>query len=58
MCARWVPRLLSDYHKKQRMEVALTFLTRYHENVYKILDHIFTDDDTCISHKTYNVVNS
>jgi len=25
-CARWVPKLLSEDHKKQRMEASLTFL--------------------------------
>jgi hypothetical protein len=30
LCARWVPKMLSDDHKTQRMASALTFLTHYH----------------------------
>ncbi|KAL4104946.1 hypothetical protein QTP88_020222 [Uroleucon formosanum] len=29
-CARWVPKLLTDHHKGQRLEAALTFLNAYH----------------------------
>jgi hypothetical protein len=30
-CARWVPEMLADVHKTQRMASALTFLQRYHD---------------------------
>jgi hypothetical protein len=31
LCARWVPKILTDYHKTKRMGFALKFLTRYTE---------------------------
>ncbi|GFX33390.1 uncharacterized protein TNCV_812521 [Trichonephila clavipes] len=31
LCARWVPKLLTEEHKKKRMGFALDFLTRYAE---------------------------
>jgi hypothetical protein len=30
ICARWVPRMLADDHRKKRMGAELTFLERYH----------------------------
>jgi tRNA A37 methylthiotransferase MiaB len=29
-CARWVPRMLADDHRKKRIGAALKFLERYH----------------------------
>ncbi|GFU36091.1 hypothetical protein TNCV_2343041 [Trichonephila clavipes] len=31
LCARWVPKLLTEEHKKKRMDFALNFLTCYAE---------------------------
>ncbi|GFY51940.1 uncharacterized protein TNIN_299271 [Trichonephila inaurata madagascariensis] len=31
LCARWVPKMLTEEHKKKRMGFALDFLTRYAE---------------------------
>ena len=31
VCARWVPKMLTEEHKKQRVACALTFLMRYHK---------------------------
>ncbi|KAJ4425552.1 hypothetical protein ANN_27747, partial [Periplaneta americana] len=42
ICARWVPRQLSDQHKTQRMASALTFLMRYHTDGDAFLDQIVT----------------
>jgi hypothetical protein len=30
-CARWVPKILTDVHKTQRMASGLTFLQRYYD---------------------------
>jgi len=30
-CASWVPKMLTDVHKTQRMASDLTFLQRYHD---------------------------
>ncbi|KAJ4427362.1 hypothetical protein ANN_24982 [Periplaneta americana] len=50
ICARWVPRQLSDQHKTQRMASALTFLMRYHTDGDAFLDQIVTGDETWVSH--------
>ncbi|KAJ4448759.1 hypothetical protein ANN_00150 [Periplaneta americana] len=52
ICARWVPRQLSDQHKTQRMASALTFLMRYHTDGDTFLDQIVTGDGTWVSHNT------
>ncbi|KAJ4444241.1 hypothetical protein ANN_06032 [Periplaneta americana] len=52
ICARWVPRQLSDQHKTQRMASALTFLMRYHTDGDAFLDQIMTGDETWVSHNT------
>ncbi|KAJ4447106.1 hypothetical protein ANN_09106 [Periplaneta americana] len=52
ICARWVPRQLSDQHKTQRMASALTFLMRYHTDGDAFLDQIVTADETWMSHNT------
>jgi hypothetical protein len=39
-CARWVPKMFTGKHKKQRMALALTFLKRYHEDGDEFLSHI------------------
>ncbi|KAJ4446487.1 hypothetical protein ANN_13183 [Periplaneta americana] len=52
ICARWVPRQLSDQHKTQRMASALTYLMRYHTDGDSFLDQIVTADETWESHNT------
>ncbi|PNF39521.1 Protein DJ-1alpha [Cryptotermes secundus] len=42
LCARWVPKQLTPEHKTKRMESALTFLQRYHDDGDKFLDRIIT----------------
>jgi len=44
-CARWVPKMLTDVHKTQRMASALTFLQRYHDEGDEFLDKIVTGDE-------------
>jgi hypothetical protein len=34
LCARWVPKMLTDDHKTKRMGSTLKFLTRYAQNNY------------------------
>jgi hypothetical protein len=51
-CARWVPRMLAEDHRKKRMGAALKFLERYHRDGDKFLDHIVTGDETWVSHIT------
>jgi len=52
VCARWVPKMLTEEHKKQRVACASTFLMRYHKEGDGILSHIVTGDKTWVSHIT------
>lgn len=49
-CARWVPKILSEHHKNQRMASALDFLTRYDEEGEPLLNRIVTGDETWIKY--------
>lgn len=49
-CARWVPKMLTDLHKGQRMGAALTFLDAYHTHGDSLLDRIVTGDETWVKH--------
>jgi hypothetical protein len=44
LCARWVPKRLTDDHKTQRICSTLKFLTRYAQEGDKFLDSIVTGD--------------
>ncbi|GFT39826.1 histone-lysine N-methyltransferase SETMAR [Trichonephila clavipes] len=52
LCARWVPRLLTEEHKLKRMACALDFLDRYHKEGDQFLERIVTGDATWVSHIT------
>ena len=43
LCSRWVPKMLSEEHKKKRAASAFTFLTRYSEQGDGRLSQIVTD---------------
>jgi hypothetical protein len=45
-------RCCQDDHRKNRMDAALTFLERYQRDRDKLLDRIFTGDETWVSHFT------
>ena len=47
-CARWVPKLLSEEQKAQRMGAALSFLERYQREGDAFLDRIVTGDETWV----------
>ena len=46
LCARWVPKILTDDHKTKRMVSALKFPTRYTQEGDEFLDSIVTGDET------------
>ena len=46
LCARWVPKMLTDYHKTKLMGSALKFLTRYAQEGDEFLDSIVTGDES------------
>ncbi|GFV89672.1 histone-lysine N-methyltransferase SETMAR [Trichonephila clavipes] len=52
LCARWVPRLLTEEHKLKIMSCALDFLDRYHKEGDQFLERIVTGDKTWVSHIT------
>ncbi|GFU54688.1 histone-lysine N-methyltransferase SETMAR [Trichonephila clavipes] len=52
LCARWVPRLLTEEHKLKRIACALDFLDRYHKEGDQFLERIVTGDETWVSHIT------
>ncbi|GFX47054.1 histone-lysine N-methyltransferase SETMAR [Trichonephila clavipes] len=45
LCARCVPRLLTEEHKLKRMACALDFLDRYHKEGDQFLERIVTGDE-------------
>jgi len=51
-CARWVPKLLSEDHKKQRMAASLTFLEAYEKDGDSLLDRVVTGDETWVKDVT------
>ncbi|KAL4142110.1 hypothetical protein QTP88_004631 [Uroleucon formosanum] len=52
LCARWVPKILTDEHRVKRQGSALQFLSRYEEEGDKFLSRIVTGDETWVSHVT------
>ena len=52
VCARWVPKMLTDDHKKRRKESAMAFLKQYRKEGDQMLSQIVTGDETWISHST------
>ena len=57
-CARWVPKILSEDHKKQRMAASLTFLEAYEKDGDSLLDRVVTEDETWVKHVTCETKNS
>jgi histone-lysine N-methyltransferase SETMAR len=52
LCARWVPKILTDDHKKNQVAAAPAFLARYEVQGDDSLDCIVTGDETLVSHHT------
>ncbi|UYV79402.1 hypothetical protein LAZ67_17002480 [Cordylochernes scorpioides] len=52
VCARWVPRLLSENHKQQRMEAARAFLEMLRRDGDQLFSHIVTGDESWVHHST------
>jgi len=50
LCARWVPKMLTEEHKLKRQASALDFLTRYNEEGDNFLSCVVTGDETWVSH--------
>ncbi|CAK9810904.1 Histone-lysine N-methyltransferase SETMAR [Anthophora plagiata] len=52
VCARWVPRMLTENHQRQRVETSREFLRRYADEKDNFLDSIVTGDETWAFHFT------
>jgi len=52
VCARWVPKMLTEQHKKQRVAYVLKFLMGYHKEGDGMFSHIVTRDETWVFHIT------
>ncbi|XP_035216154.1 uncharacterized protein LOC118189614 [Stegodyphus dumicola] len=50
VCARWVPRLLTEEHKGKRFEIALKFPQCYQKEGNQFLDKIVIGDESWIHH--------
>ena len=55
LCARWVPKMLTDNHKMKQMGSALKFLICCTQEGDEFLDSIVTGDGTWIFHHTPEV---
>lgn len=52
VCARWVPKMLTEDHKKSRVESSREFLDRFANEGDAFLDSIVTGDETWVYHLT------
>ncbi|UYV67192.1 hypothetical protein LAZ67_4004295, partial [Cordylochernes scorpioides] len=52
VCARWVPRLLSENHRQQRMEAARAFLEMHRRDGDQLFSRIVTGDESWVHHST------
>jgi len=50
VCARWVPRMLTQELKEHRMQVCQYLLNQYEAEGDSFLDHIITGDETWCHH--------
>ena len=48
VCNGWVPRQLTEDHKKNRMGASLTYLLRFNDHVEDILEQIITGEETWV----------
>ncbi|UYV65722.1 hypothetical protein LAZ67_3005238 [Cordylochernes scorpioides] len=52
VCTRWVPRLLLENHKQQRMEAARAFLEMHQRDGDQLFSRIVTGDVSWVHHST------
>jgi len=52
VCARWVPRMLTEDHQRQRTDSSREFLQRYADENDNFLDSTVTGDETWAFHFT------
>lgn len=52
VCSRWVPRILTEQHQRQRVESAQKFLELYENEGDNLFSRIVTGDETWVHHVT------
>ena len=52
VCARWIPRFLTDEHKSTRLQMAQSLLLRYEQEGEVFLDSLMTTDETWVHYFT------
>jgi hypothetical protein len=52
LCARWLPKMLTDNHKTKRMGSVLKLLMRFTQEGDEFLDSIVTGDEKWVFHHT------
>ena len=52
LCARWVPKMLTEEHRWKRQVSALDFLKRYSEEGDNYLSRVVTEDEMLVSYAT------
>ena len=57
VCARWVPHMLTETHKENRVKCAQSFLQEIAENTEEFLDSIVTGDETWCHYVTPETKN-
>lgn len=50
VCARWIPRILTDEKKQRRVELATDFLRQFRQKGDAFLNNIITADETWVYH--------
>lgn len=50
LSARWVPKMLSDFHKADRVQIAKRNLDQMESNPENFFDRIVTQDETWVHH--------
>jgi hypothetical protein len=50
VCARWVPKQLTEEHKRNRLTICRSLLNRYRQEGDAFLRRIMTGDETWIHH--------
>ena len=50
VAARWVPRHLTEEHKRNRQHICSSLLKRYSREGDNFLNRIITGDETCVHH--------
>ena len=48
--ARWVPRMLTNYQKRTRLNISRNFLSHYEDNPGSFIEQVVTQDETWVHH--------